>query len=67
MRNIRVRVAAPGGRTVGEGRVVELAQDRKVLVRFKRRIRAGIHQVVATGLARDGVVVRASRRVLVRR
>ena len=67
LRNLRVRLVAPRGRTVARGRLALIQRDRPLTLRFNRRIRPGVYRVVATAVARDGIVARATRRVLVRR
>ena len=67
LRNLRVRLVDRAGRTVADGRLATIRRDRTLTLRFKRRVRPGLHRVIATAVARDGVAVRATRRVLVRR
>ena len=67
LRNLRVRLVAPGGKTVAEGRLAQIGRDRPLTLRFTRRIKPGVYRVVASAVARDGIPARATRRVLVRR
>jgi hypothetical protein len=73
LRTVRVRLVDARNRTILAGSVRSLARDRvltlrRVRVRGRLRVaRRGRHRVIATAIDRDGVVVRATRRVVLRR
>jgi hypothetical protein len=71
LRNVRLRFVDRRGRSYLVGSVRTLERDRTATlrrVRIRGRVlRAGRYRVVATAVGRDGVLVRASRTVRVRR
>jgi hypothetical protein len=71
LRNVRLRFVDRRGRSFLVGSVRTLERDRTATLRRVRirgrALRAGRYRVVATAVGRDGVLVRASRTVRVRR
>jgi hypothetical protein len=69
LRQVRVRMVDARGRTILSGRLRSVSRDRTLTLRRlrDRRARGGRHRVIATAVTRDGVAVRATRFVRLRR
>ena len=69
LRTLRVRLVDRRRRTIMSARSSRISRDRVVRLKRSRtrRARPGPHRLVATAINRDGVLVRATRKVRIRR